>query len=73
MISGRCGVPGGLDYAMLFAVKHGWMKPLQEKAYNSAVNVWIREPALICTATLGFIQIHLQPSMFGWLSVRVGF
>lgn len=64
-----CGVPGGLDYAMLFAVKHGWMKPLQEKAYNSAVNVWIREPALICTATLGFIQIHLQPSMFGWLSI----
>ena len=26
-----CGVPGGLDYAMLFAVKHGWMSPLQEK------------------------------------------
>ena len=28
-----CGVPGGLDYAMLF-VKHGWMSPLREKQYN---------------------------------------
>ena len=45
------------------------MTPLAEKRYNSAVNVWVREPALVCTATLGFIQIHLQPSMFGWLSV----
>lgn len=26
-----CGVPGGTDYAMLFAVKHGWMLPITEK------------------------------------------
>jgi len=68
-----CGVPGGLDYAMLFAVKHGWMSPLQEKKYNSSVNVWIREPSLVCTATLGYLQIHLQPSMIGWLCFVRGF
>ena len=54
-------MPGGADYAMLFAVKHGWMTPLSEKRYNAAINVWIREPALVVTATLGFIQIHQQP------------
>ena len=54
------GVPGGIDYAMLFAVKHGWMKPLDEKKVNAAVNVWVREPALVCTATLGYIQLHEQ-------------
>lgn len=64
-----CGVPGGLDYAMLFAVKHGWMRPLDEKRYNAAINVWMREPALICTATLSFVQLHLQPQMWGWLTL----
>jgi len=68
-----CGVPGGMDYAMLFAVKHGWMKPLAEKKVNAAVNVWVREPALVCTATLGFIQLHEQASDYpAWVtSVRV--
>ena len=68
-----CGVPGGIDYAMLFAVKHGWMKPLSEKGYNAAINVWIREPALVAVATLGFMQLHLQPSkLFTWITaVRV--
>ena len=55
-----CGVPGGFDYAMLFAVKHGWMSPLTEKRWNSAVNVWVREPALIVVATLGWLQLHVQ-------------
>jgi len=59
-----CGLPGGADYAMLFAVKHGWMSPLSEKKYNAAINVWIREPALVSTASLGFIQMHLQPSLY---------
>jgi len=63
-----CGLPGGADYAMLFAVKHGWMEPISEKRYNALINVWIREPALVVTATLGFIQFHLQKSEsdIGW-------
>ena len=61
-------MPGGADYAMLFAVKHGWMAPLQEKRYNAAINVWVREPALVVTATLGWIQLHAQKheELSGW-------
>lgn len=68
-----CGVPGGLDYAMLFAVKHGWMDPLDEKKFNSAINVWVREPALVVTAAYGYLQIHLQGQSFsGWVTaIRV--
>ena len=66
------GVPGGVDYLMLFCVKHGWMSPLTEKRYNAAINVWVREPALMCTATFGYMQLHLQPEQVGLLSlVRV--
>lgn len=61
-----CGVPGGTDYAMLFAVKHGWMEPLSEKKINAMINVWVREPALIFVTAFGFIQMHLQHATFGW-------
>ena len=53
-------MPGGIDYAMLFAVKHGWMPPLKEKEYNAAINVWFRAPFLVCTACLAYVQNFLQ-------------
>ena len=55
-----CGLPGGLDYAMLFAVKHGWMSPLREKQYNSSINVWCRTPFLVITASFAYIQNFIQ-------------
>ena len=67
-----CGVPGGLDYAMLFAVKHGWMPPLREKEYNSVINVWFRAPFLIVTACLAYVQNFLQDGIPSWvLGLRV--
>ena len=53
-------MPGGADYAMLFAVKHGWMSPLREKQYNSSINVWFRAPFLIIAATFAYIQNFIQ-------------
>lgn len=55
-----CGVPGGLDYILLFCVKEGWMKPLMEKRFNSMINVWMRAPFLVCTGTLVLVQHHVQ-------------
>lgn len=47
------GLPGGLDYAMLTCVKHGWMSSETEKRYNARVMVWIRSPGcLLCAYTL---------------------
>eukprot|EP00304_Pavlova_gyrans_P006898 CAMPEP_0206047602 /NCGR_PEP_ID=MMETSP1466-20131121/21656_1 /ASSEMBLY_ACC=CAM_ASM_001126 /TAXON_ID=44452 /ORGANISM="Pavlova gyrans, Strain CCMP608" /LENGTH=286 /DNA_ID=CAMNT_0053422621 /DNA_START=16 /DNA_END=876 /DNA_ORIENTATION=+ len=55
-----CGVPGGIDYCMLFCVKQGWMEPLTEKRYNSMINVWMRAPFLVCTGTLVYLQMFVQ-------------
>jgi hypothetical protein len=41
------GFPGGLDYAMLVAVKKKWMSPLTEKRLNSQIMVWIRCPGCL--------------------------
>eukprot|EP00316_Scyphosphaera_apsteinii_P016891 CAMPEP_0119315446 /NCGR_PEP_ID=MMETSP1333-20130426/35917_1 /TAXON_ID=418940 /ORGANISM="Scyphosphaera apsteinii, Strain RCC1455" /LENGTH=201 /DNA_ID=CAMNT_0007320811 /DNA_START=417 /DNA_END=1022 /DNA_ORIENTATION=+ len=55
-----CGVPGGIDYAMLFAVKHGWLAPITEKKYNAIINVWCRAPFLVCTSAFAYIQFFVQ-------------
>ena len=57
-----CGVPGGIDYAMLVAVKHGWIEPLTEKNVNAGVNVWLRAPALIMIASFSYIQCRSEQS-----------
>jgi len=45
---------------------------LQEKQYNLAINVWVRAPALVATAVLAMIQVHVQNGVPGWVStVRV--
>ena len=45
-----CGVPGGLDYAMLALVKLRRMSPLTEKVWNARINVWLRSPGLLLAA-----------------------
>lgn len=47
------GFPGGIDYAMLAAVKRGWMSRLDEKRHNSTINAWFRGPG--CVLSSGWI------------------
>ena len=42
-----CGLPGGLDYAMLAAVKEGLMASSTEKVWNSRIQVWCRAPGIM--------------------------
>jgi hypothetical protein len=56
-----CGLPGGLDYAMLVLVKHGVVDPEFEKAWNSRINVWIRSPGLVLASYIIYQAIHHGP------------
>lgn len=51
-----CGLPGGLDYLMLAAVKHGYIKKISEKRINKLLNVWCRGPGCIAGACLIWIN-----------------
>lgn len=42
-----CGLPGALDYAMLFGVKQGYVEKTDEKMWNARINVWVRSPGLM--------------------------
>ena len=46
------GLPGGLDYAMLAAVKQGLLPAMREKAINAKINTYLRAPGLVFTAAL---------------------
>jgi len=41
------GLPGGLDYLMLSAVKAGKLSSYFEKRVNCSINTWIRSPGII--------------------------
>lgn len=42
-----CGLPGGIDYFLLFLVKQGHMEKRTEKRLNRFLNMWIRLPGIV--------------------------
>ena len=46
------GLPGGINYAMLFAERNGWITQAMRKSVNTPVHVWIRGPGCTAVATL---------------------
>ena len=51
-----CGLPGGLDFLMLFFVKHGYLDKLSEKGWNTRINVWLRSPGLMCSCVFIYVS-----------------
>lgn len=47
------GLPGGINYAMLFAERNGWITRETEKRLNKPVHIWLRAPG--CTAIAALI------------------
>lgn len=54
------GLPGGIDYALLFAVRNGWLVRGAEKSVNRWLNVWIRSPG--CAAHAALTTVYLVGS-----------
>ena len=46
------GLPGGVDYFLLAAVKSGHMHPITEKRLNCSINTWLRAPGITVFCTL---------------------
>jgi hypothetical protein len=66
------GLPGGIDYFLLFLVRNGWLDKQYEKQINSWLNVWIRSPGCISQATISllFMSSHTTAnSLKLWLGM----
>eukprot|EP00756_Hemistasia_phaeocysticola_P042473 Hpha_TRINITY_DN16972_c1_g4::TRINITY_DN16972_c1_g4_i1::g.55823::m.55823 len=46
------GLPGGLDYFMLYLQKEGKLEKMQEKRYNANLNIWCRMPGILVATIL---------------------
>ncbi len=51
------GLPGGIDYAILFGVRNNWIPRMTEKRINNWLNVWIRSPGCASHAALTLAYI----------------
>lgn len=58
------GLPGGISYFLLAAVKSGALSSMHEKRLNCSINTWIRGPGItaFCTLTLAS-WAHPAPSV----------
>lgn len=53
------GLPGGIDYALLFLTRNNWLNRAVEKRINTFLNVWIRAPGCVAQAVLTLIYMNL--------------
>jgi hypothetical protein len=51
------GLPGGIDYLLLFGVRNGWLDRLLEKKVNRWLNIWIRSPGCVSMATATILHM----------------
>ena len=63
------GLPGGINYALLFAERNGWITRATEKTINARVHEWLRGPGCIAHATLAAATSWSQaPTLVGQLA-----
>lgn len=54
------GLPGGIDYVLLFLTRNGWLHRDIEKRANVWMNVWIRSPGTASLAALVLAHASTQ-------------
>lgn len=62
------GLPGGIDYFLLFLVRNGFLARAHEKRVNTWLNVWIRSPGAVSHAALVTAAVLSQEGMNPWWS-----
>jgi hypothetical protein len=52
------GLPGMIDYSLLFLARNNYISKLTEKKANRLLNIWVRCPG--CVMTAGFILMNIK-------------
>ena len=65
-----CGLPGGIDYLLLFLVKQQLLGKGQEKSINRVLNMWIRLPGIVAFVPFAYVcHVVGRTSVPGYLLV----
>jgi hypothetical protein len=60
------GLPGGIDYFLLFLTRNDIISRIVEKRVNSWLNVWIRSPGCVSNAVLSIVYLCSQQPSILW-------
>jgi len=55
------GLPGMIDYSLLFLTRNNYIEKHTEKQVNRLLNIWVRCPG--CVMTTGFILMNIRNTM----------
>ena len=61
---GMCGIPGGIDYLLLFLVKYNIISKMTEKSLNRWLNLVIRWPLMYTMAYIFFINMNKLTNVY---------
>jgi len=65
------GLPGGIDYALLFLARNGYLEKHTEKSVNTFLNVWVRSPGCAMMAALTIANRLSHPSNLATISISL--
>ena len=65
------GLPGGINYILLFLSRNKCMERLTQKRINNSLNLWIRAPGCISHSTLSF-AVHFRGGREVSVPERIG-
>jgi len=51
-----CGLPGGIDYFLMYLVTCDKIQPITEKKWNNILNTWVRAPGIMYGAFICYQQ-----------------
>lgn len=66
------GLPGCIDYALLFLTRNSLIDRMYEKRINTWLNVWIRSPGCVAQATLSIIALNSASSQLSTIEWYAG-
>ena len=65
------GLPGGIDYFLMFLNRNNFLERITEKKINSYLNLWLRCPGCIAHSTLSIIAFNMFQNILAisWFQV----
>ena len=63
------GLPGGINYLLLFLQRNNLIEKKTQKYYNYQLNIWIRQPGCIATSILALLYYNKYVNKNDYLSL----
>jgi hypothetical protein len=65
------GLPGGIDYFLMFLNRNNYIKRITEKKINCYLNLWIRCPGCIAHSTLTILAYNMFYEIIGYNYIKL--